>query len=106
MSKVEPIKPTDIKQEIPDWVIKGANECIKKHYNELRKESKFTQDELIYYILNCAPADDETITRRTLFDNNWLDIEPIYRQAGWKVDYDKPGYNEFYDANFTFRQKK
>jgi hypothetical protein len=31
-----------------------------------------------------------------------LDIEPIYREAGWIVEYDKPAYCENYDANFTF----
>lgn len=97
---VEPIKPSEVSQYIPDFVIKGANECINAHYHELSKESRFTQDELISYILKYAPED---VTRRTLFDNNWLDIEPKYRRAGWKVEYNKPAYCENYPANFTFR---
>jgi hypothetical protein len=32
-----------------------------------------------------------------------LDIEDTYREAGWKVEYDKPAYCENYPANFTFR---
>jgi hypothetical protein len=76
---IEPIKPSEVKQFIPEWVIKGANECIHDHYLELRKESHFTQDELMKYVLKYAP---EETTRRTVFDNNWLDIEPIYRKAG------------------------
>lgn len=96
---IKPIKPSEIVQIIPEWVIAGANECIKEHYRELTKESHFTQDELVDFILKNAPED---VTSQTLFDNHWLDIEPIYRKAGWKVEYDKPGYCETYDANFTF----
>lgn len=100
---VEPIKPSEVKQFIPEWIIKGANECIQDHYLELRKESHFTQDELMKYVLKYAPEDT---TRRTVFDNNWLDIEPIYRRAGWIVEYDKPAYCENYPANFTFKIPK
>ena len=32
-------------------------------------------------------------------------IEPLYREKGWNVEYDKPGYNEFYKARFIFKKK-
>ena len=99
---IEPIKPSEITQRLPEWVIKGANDCIQEHWRELKKESHFTQDELIDFILVYAP---EGVTRQTLFNNGWLDIEPIYRKIGWTVVYDKPGYCESYDANFTFSIK-
>ena len=44
--------------------------------------------------------------RQELFDNHYLDIEPAYRNAGWKVEFDKPGYNETYDSYFVFSKKK
>lgn len=57
----------------------------------------------------------EKIARRTgesfvnvmyqINDNRWLDIEPAYRDAGWVVNYDKPGYNESYEAFWEFRKK-
>jgi hypothetical protein len=35
-----------------------------------------------------------------------LDIEEVYRDAGWEVEYDKPGYNEtWYEPKFIFRKK-
>ena len=100
---VEPIKPSEIVQIIPEWVIEGANECITAHYVELRKESHFTQDELVTFIMKHAPEDVE---RDTLFKNHWLDIEPTYRRAGWIVEFDQPAYCESYDANFTFKIPK
>ena len=106
MNKVEPIKPSEITQEIPDWVIEGANKCIKKHYHELEKESHFTQDELMDFALAEYPGDKEEINRNIVFENNWLDIEPIYRKVGWTVIYDKPAYCESYPATFTFKIKK
>ena len=96
---VEPIKPSEVFQSMPDFVIRGANECISEHYHELDNSSRFTQNELIEHILKYAP---EHITRHTLFDKHWLDIEPTYRRAGWEVEYDKPAYYEDYEANFIF----
>lgn len=37
------------------------------------------------------------------FPSSWLDVESLYREAGWEVEYDKPGYNESYPATFTFK---
>lgn len=100
---INPIKPSEVHQFIPDWVIKGANKCIKDHYKELYKESNFTQNTLVEYCLRYAP---EGTKRDMLFDNHWLDIEPMYRREGWIVEYDKPGFNEHYEATFTFRIPK
>lgn len=101
---VEPIKPSDITQIIPEWVIKGANECIQAHYQELTRESHFTQDELISYVLKYAPDHGEnTDISDMLFKNHWLDIEPIYRKVGWIVNYDQPAYNENYPPTFRFK---
>jgi hypothetical protein len=36
------------------------------------------------------------------FNFKWLNFETAYRSKGWKVDYDKPAYNESYDAFFQF----
>lgn len=37
-----------------------------------------------------------------VLSKGWLNIEALYESAGWKVTYDKPGYNETYPATFTF----
>ena len=105
--KVKPIKPDEVFQDIPDWVIEGTNRCIKKYWVEKHKESLFTQDQLIDEIENVYEKDPDVIFdyndwRNKLFDKHYLDIEPLYREAGWKVKYDKPAYNEDYKATFTF----
>jgi hypothetical protein len=42
------------------------------------------------------------LKRNEIFKNHWLDVEEIYEEAGWQVAYDKPGYNETYEASFEF----
>jgi hypothetical protein len=44
------------------------------------------------------------ITTSEAFKRGLLDVEDAYRKAGWKVEYDKPGYNETYEASFKFRK--
>ena len=102
---VEPIKPSEVTQYIPNWVIKATNECIKNHFIESNRESKFTQDELVEYCLQYAPKDKE-ITKDMLFNKHWLDIETKYRKNGWIVTYDKPAYDEHYKPIFTFKVPK
>lgn len=45
------------------------------------------------------------LSRDEIFEKHWLDVEGLYEAAGWKVEYDKPGYNETYDAYFVFTPK-
>lgn len=46
------------------------------------------------------------LTENDIFEKGWLNIEEAYHAAGWKVTYDKPAFNEFYDAYFTFSPRK
>jgi len=44
--------------------------------------------------------------KNDIFEKNFLDFESVFRNVGWSVEYDKPGYCESYDAFFTFKKKK
>lgn len=101
----QPIKPSQVikkkKDSIPDFVIESFNELIVKHFNG--SYSTIQQDEVLSVILSKMP---EGSTRQNVFDNNWLDVEDIFRKAGWQVNYDKPAYNESYPATFKFDPKR
>lgn len=45
-------------------------------------------------------------TVTTKVPQHWLNFEGAYRRAGWKVEFDKPGYNESYPATFKFTAYK
>jgi len=106
---VQPIKPSEVsklKQTLlPDYVLEAFNELIAKEWDD--RSAIIDQDDIVTLIkqkratsLNSEQVEDQ------LFDNNWLDVEPIYRLAGWKVEYDKPGYNESGRAYYTFTKRR
>lgn len=101
-NKVKPISPQEArnnqKTNIPDFVIAAFNELISKGIGG-HKSATFKQVDVANLALKGAP---EGTTYQTLLDNHWLDVEPLFQEQGWDVTYDKPGYNESYDATFTF----
>jgi hypothetical protein len=99
---ITPDQVTEFKKEkiIPDFVFEAVNYMIAKHFSS--GYAIIRQDNLIDKILEIQP----NTSRRDIFDNKWLDIEEIYIEAGWAVYYDKPAYNESYEATFKFTKKK
>jgi hypothetical protein len=101
---VGPITPQEILADlpniIPSFVFEAVNNLLKKKF---RGESvTIKQDTIMDEIAKLQT----TYTRQEIFDNKWMDFEKVYRDNGWKVEYDKPGYNETYDAFFVFTPKK
>lgn len=97
---VKPLSPKQVQEAqqaiIPDAVITAVNEILTREGASER--ITFTQDTLIARVLELDPS----LTRQQLFAGHMLDFEPLFRKAGWKVTYDKPGYCESYDAYFEF----
>lgn len=104
---IKPISPEEVadakKDYFPDYVIQAVNESIAKNYSGGRAE--IMQNEIITAIMENAKKSGVTLTRGQVFGNRYLDFEDIYRANGWQVEYDKPAYNENYQANFIFRRK-
>ncbi len=95
----EPIRPDEVtsrkKEAIPSEVIEAFNQQIAEKFNGY--EARVIQDDVM------ALIEQKGFNRREVFDRHWLDVEDIFREAGWEVEYDKPGFNEPYDAFFIFR---
>lgn len=100
---MKPISPEDIPEAkaaiIPDNVIKVWNDNIALNYSSGRSVIK--QSDIVDKLQSAMNCD-----RQYVFAASWLNIEEIYRKAGWKVVYDKPGFNESYAATFTFIKDK
>lgn len=104
-----PIKPDEVvakkTTQIPEIVFEVANELIAEKWTG--RSATFTLDELAKRVVERSAP--ETMThheyRASLFDKRAFDIEESYRVLGWKVDFDKPGYNESYAATFTFKKR-
>lgn len=100
---MKPITPDEVVRAkantIPDEVFQAFNELIAESWNG--RYAQFTQDAVLNRI--CGHLD---CPRELPFAKGWLDIEPMYREAGWTVKYDKPGYNEDYSATFKFEKPR
>lgn len=101
-SKNKPISPQEAKAlkstQIPDEVIEVFNLLIAKRM--AHEEVVIKQNEVLTLL------EDRGLNRNDVFENHWLDIEELYAKYGWKVEYDKPGFNESYESTFNFKAKR
>jgi len=97
----KPVTPKEVvslkKTLIPDAAIEAFNELIAENF--LGGYASFKQKDVVARMVKKGLKPED------IYKNGWLDIEDIFEKAGWKVDYDKPGYNETYDATFSFSKK-
>ncbi len=97
------ISPKDVGFEkakhFPDFVLEEWNKMIAQKFTAGR--ARIEQDEMVAVLQRYT----ENGHRQEVFDSGWLNVEEVYREQGWKVEYDKPGYCESYAASFTFTAK-
>jgi hypothetical protein len=97
-----PIRPEEAAARkaalLPEGVIDVFNDLIALRFDG--HTATITQDDAAG-----AVAERLGISRQQVFDDHLLDVEPVYRAAGWKVTYDKPGWDESYAAYFTFNRE-
>ena len=98
-----PLSPGDIanakSSTIPDEVIEAANELLAKRWDGYK--SIFTLKELVALARSKrASVEHDSF----LFDSGAYDIEIPFRESGWAVEFDRPGYNETYEAKFIFHK--
>lgn len=96
---VKPLSPQDLAGRlcIPDFVIEAVNELLRKHYDG--HGCTITLKEVEAAIEKAKPQE-------AVWQKNWLNFETLFRENGWSVDYDQPGYNETYAAHYRFSRRK
>lgn len=101
---VKPISMSGVAEKIdllPDFVIKTWNNIITNHWDGSSAVIYQT-----YIILKLIIASSpELITRETIINKRWLDIENIYRAEGWNVRY-WDAYDGNYEPAFMFTRNK
>ncbi len=103
------IKPNEVEAEqeasIPEEVFEAFNDLIVK--NMRGGWATVMQPDVVQLIKAKFDArnDGRKVTSEEIFSQHWLDVEQHYHKAGWTVEYDKPAYNESYEASFTFKKK-
>ena len=84
-----------------DWRLIRSSTAAASQENMRGKQAVILQEEVIKRILS-KYLDEPTITRETIYENDWLDVEDLFRDAGWQVVYDKPSGHDSYPTTFTF----
>jgi len=111
---VKPFSPAEARghkiANIPPVVLECVNELLALDISA-QGHASITQDELVARILSKGATVEirgvnHEITKGMIYENSWLDFEPLYRQEGWTVTYDRPGYNESYAASWLFKESK
>lgn len=92
---VRPIKPSEVVKVVPSFMIEIFNELIQENWDG--NSSTFKLDQAMQKLKSKDPG-----VANVAYDKRYFDVESIYRKEGWKVEFDKPGYNEDYDAFFVF----
>lgn len=100
-----PITPDEVAAKkieiIPDFVIRAFNYLIAKHFSHGR--ARISQDSAIEQIMAETPQDKPIPTRADIImRHKYLNVEEVYRAAGWKVQYVKPDHTESFDPYFIF----
>jgi len=98
-----PIKPSEVRQHktdlLPEEVFIAFSDCIAITWDG--RSSVVKQRDVVGRI-----AAAMSITTAEVVQRHYLDVEEAYRAHGWDVEYDKPGYNETYEATFRFTTGK
>lgn len=93
-----PIRPDDaaIRQAgtIPEPVFEAFNELIAQKWDGWSSVVTLHDAELSARA-KCRSAGVE-------WRRHYLNVEEAYRAAGWKVEYDSPGYNETGESYYRF----
>lgn len=101
---VKPLNPDEAalhkKTVFPSEVFEAFNDLISADL--VNGRAHVGQQDVVALIKKKLEANG-TVYR---WNQDWLNIEDAYEAEGWRVTYDKPGYNESYDASFEFVQKR
>lgn len=94
-----PVRPDEIAEakvgHIPAAVIEAFNKLIALNFSG--GSANVQQDDVIAEIMRATD-----LTRHEIFDKGYLNVEDIFRNAGWKVRYDKSDYTESFPTYFEF----
>ena len=97
----KPISPeyTIKKRVIPKEVFDSINELILKEWDG--DSAKIYQSDIVELIT----SKNNNLTNELIFKKNYLDIEKIYEEQGWKVEFDQPSIGDNFKAYFYFEPK-
>lgn len=112
---MEPIGPDEVlslkrqvklekAQKIPHFVIGIFNAEIAKNFNSNLNCAEVKQTTVYKQIQAYIEAHSE-LGDVDAYHQGWLDVEPLFENAGWKVQYHKQPYYETESSYFIFKKE-
>lgn len=99
----KPISPDEIDdarvKTLPPEVFQVFNDLIVNKWNGFSATVLQKDAALAISQAMCITSDE-------VFERGLLNVEHAYREQGWDVVYDKPGFNESYSATFVFKKAR
>jgi hypothetical protein len=92
--------------KIPDFVINIFNAEIARNYSESNDCAQVKQDDVVKLIDEYIDGNKTHWTHHNIFNDHWLDVEPVFEHAGWKVKFCKQPYYETASSFFIFSKEK
>lgn len=97
---IKPLTPAEVAYKtanaIPDFVISVVNDLLVKKYRA--GVATLYQQEVVDQLR----ATRAGLTKEEIYDNGYLDFEPIFSKQGWSVGYHKPGWDEDFEPYWIF----
>ena len=111
MSNIQPFSPAEARKAkvffLPKELIQAVNELLAERYKD-NGDIRITLKDVKARCRKILGIDDMFSSDDPM--NDWpssvWDFESAYESGGWKVSYDKPGYNESYDGFYIFKKGK
>ncbi len=106
LNEMKPISPKEARDSkvkvIHPGIIEAVNQLIIQKFNG-KNSFGIKQGDILKLFVQANPDYDTDL----LFKEHHMDFESVYEKEGWKVYYDKPGFNEtHYDPIYNFSIKK
>ena len=112
---IRPITPDEVAKKkvdvVPEQAIEAFNNMIAQTWDGVRAEFTVVEvREMMINLLGRARGlpDSENMRKQLkdeILDKGYLNVEPLFRESGWNVVCDVPGYNESYPSKFIFKVK-
>ena len=80
-------------ENIPNQVIESFNKLIIRYWDG--SKSIVLKDDAVNEILTHYSENQHKDIKDLMYKEHWLDIEPLYILAGWKVNYYKSDYTTY-----------
>lgn len=107
--QVKPLSPNEVKslrlESLDADMITAVNNLLKKKLDSAGC-AKLLQKDIVDEYFKVKGVEKTDARKKKMHEDHQLDFEDVFRKAGWSVSYDKPGYNESYEASFEFKNKK